>query len=173
MSDTKISALPAATAALGTDETVVNEGGTSKKLTLAQIKTFVFSAPSVQEIFLTSPVTLTAANTYYPVLSLTLAPGTYLLMGSLQIFAPIGVPAWASVKLWDGVSTVLDAPSSYISTGGSSDSLAVRGVATVTTTTTYILAAATDHTGAEVDPTAPYNGVTNRASHLIAVRIGG
>lgn len=40
MADTKISALTAASAALGTQEIPVNEGGTSKKLTVTQIKTF-------------------------------------------------------------------------------------------------------------------------------------
>lgn len=37
MSDTKISALPAATAAIGADEFAINEAGTSKKLSLDQV----------------------------------------------------------------------------------------------------------------------------------------
>jgi Pectate lyase superfamily protein len=41
VADTKISALTAASAALGADELPINEAGTSKKLTVAQIKTFV------------------------------------------------------------------------------------------------------------------------------------
>jgi hypothetical protein len=39
MADTKISALPAVTAPAATDEFSVNQGGTSKKMTLAQITT--------------------------------------------------------------------------------------------------------------------------------------
>lgn len=41
MADTKISALTAATAALGADELPINEAGTTKKLTVAQIGTYV------------------------------------------------------------------------------------------------------------------------------------
>jgi hypothetical protein len=40
MADTKISALTAVATPAGTDEFAVNQGGTSKKLTLAQVKTF-------------------------------------------------------------------------------------------------------------------------------------
>ena len=40
MADTKISALTAASAALGTQEIPVNEGGVSKKLTVAQIASY-------------------------------------------------------------------------------------------------------------------------------------
>ncbi len=41
MADTKISALPAATVALGADEFPVNEAGTSKKVTLIQVQTLL------------------------------------------------------------------------------------------------------------------------------------
>lgn len=41
MADTKISALTAAGSALGADELAANEAGTSKKVTLTQVKTFV------------------------------------------------------------------------------------------------------------------------------------
>jgi hypothetical protein len=41
MADTKISALTAASVALGTQEIPVNEGGTSKKLTVAQIAALI------------------------------------------------------------------------------------------------------------------------------------
>lgn len=43
MSDTKISALPAASAVLAADECAVNEAGTSKKVTAAQVATYVGS----------------------------------------------------------------------------------------------------------------------------------
>ena len=45
MADTKISALTAVTTPAGTDELPVNQGGTSKKETLAQVATFVTTAP--------------------------------------------------------------------------------------------------------------------------------
>ena len=44
MSNTKISALTAATAALSTDELPINEGGLSKKLTVGQIQAYTFGS---------------------------------------------------------------------------------------------------------------------------------
>lgn len=46
MADTKISALTAASAAAGTNELAINEAGTSKKVTAAQLKTLVNDAPT-------------------------------------------------------------------------------------------------------------------------------
>jgi hypothetical protein len=46
MADTKVSALTAVATPAGTDEIPVNQAGTSKKLTLAQAKTFVTDAPT-------------------------------------------------------------------------------------------------------------------------------
>ena len=46
MADTKVSALTAVATPAGTDEIPVNQAGTSKKLTLAQVKTFPFPAGS-------------------------------------------------------------------------------------------------------------------------------
>jgi len=45
MADTKISALTAVSTPAGTDELAVNQAGTSKKLTSAQMKTFINDAP--------------------------------------------------------------------------------------------------------------------------------
>lgn len=45
MADTKVSALPAVVTPASTDEFSVNQGGTSKKLTLAQVETFVTTSP--------------------------------------------------------------------------------------------------------------------------------
>jgi len=41
MADTKISGLTAATSALAADELAINEAGTSKKLTVAQVSDYV------------------------------------------------------------------------------------------------------------------------------------
>jgi hypothetical protein len=46
VADSKISALPAASAALGTDELPINEAGASKKLTVAQIQSLITTATS-------------------------------------------------------------------------------------------------------------------------------
>lgn len=44
MADAKISALTAATSALAADEVPVNEAGTTKKVTLTQLASFVLTA---------------------------------------------------------------------------------------------------------------------------------
>lgn len=50
MADTKISALSAVTTPSGTDEFAVNQGGTSKKVTLTQIRTSLPTLPSVVSV---------------------------------------------------------------------------------------------------------------------------
>lgn len=69
MADTKISALTAVTTPAGTDELAVNEAGTSKKLTLAQVNTFCdpISMSSTSE-------TGFAADTYVTGSALTVDP---------------------------------------------------------------------------------------------------
>lgn len=60
MADTKISALPAVTTPAGTDELAVNQGGTSKKVTLTQVNAFVDPASNSS----TSAQTLGTGDTY-------------------------------------------------------------------------------------------------------------
>lgn len=60
MADTKISALTAASAALGADEIPVNEAGTTKKLTLSQLNAFVDPASNAS----VAAQTLGTSDTY-------------------------------------------------------------------------------------------------------------
>lgn len=64
--DVKISALPAASAAAGTEEVPVNQSGTTAKMTTAQIKTFTSSSPT-----LVTPSFNTAASVAGNALALT------------------------------------------------------------------------------------------------------
>lgn len=61
MADTKISALTAVTTPAGTDEIPVNQGGTSKKVTLAQIRASLPTVPSIVSVG--SPFSSTAVPT--------------------------------------------------------------------------------------------------------------
>lgn len=75
MPDTKISALTAVTSLAGTEEIVLNQGGVSKKATLAQLKSFL----PVQTSFLSSDATANATTTAAKItgLDLVVPAGTY------------------------------------------------------------------------------------------------
>ena len=66
MSDTKISALPAATAVLAADEFAVNEAGTSKKVTAAQIATYAGGSGGASDISRCSGQALTRRGSNPP-----------------------------------------------------------------------------------------------------------
>jgi hypothetical protein len=173
VSDTKISSLTAAASAAGTDELPINEGGTSKKLTVAQIQTLIMAglAAGASEDFLTGNVTMTTAGTFYDGPSLSLTPGTYLLIGAVQLQAP-SLAIWVAAKLWDGASSILENIGSYVATTGVSLSLPVRGVVVVAATTTYKISCACNVNAAIIQATTPAYGTANKASHLIALRLG-
>lgn len=77
MADTKVSALPAVTTPAGTDELPVNQAGTSKKLTLAQVKAFV-NADTFSTLTSTQANSTTTAASA-TALEQTLGAGTYLV----------------------------------------------------------------------------------------------
>lgn len=62
MADTKISALTAAASALGADEFAVNEAGTSKKVTLTQVATFIGAASVGGSGVKTTPLALSSGG---------------------------------------------------------------------------------------------------------------
>lgn len=65
MADTKISALTAASAAAAANEFAINEAGTSKKLTMAQIATFLYPVGSIYiSTASTNPATLFGFGTW-------------------------------------------------------------------------------------------------------------
>lgn len=77
MADTKISALPAVVTPAGTDEFAVNQAGTSKKLTLAQVKTF--ASPDTFTTLSSTQVNSTVTAASATALEQTLGAGTYLV----------------------------------------------------------------------------------------------
>lgn len=87
MADTKISALTAAAAALVADELPVNEAGTSKKVTLAQIKTLLqtLGMPRVFGLAADHIILLTAATEVTGLGPCTLEAGTYEYRFSLRV----------------------------------------------------------------------------------------
>lgn len=87
MADTKISALAAASAALTTHEYAVNEGGTSKKVTAAQLKTLLALANGLPRVIKLTGQHSIASTTGTKVtgLDMTLEAGTYTFQYNLLI----------------------------------------------------------------------------------------
>lgn len=125
-----------------------------------------YPALTVSENFITGDVTLTSANTFYDGPSLSLAAGTYLLSGGVVIYN--GGSCYVAAKLWDGTTTY-DSPGDQAGAGEQTQ-LAVAGKVVLAGTTTIKISAAANATGSAMLASV-LNGVTNKASHLVAVRI--
>ena len=89
---------------------------------------------------LASTVSMTSANTFYDGPSITLAAGTWLLVGQISVEDPGGNGGRCTAKLWDGttVSTSIDAAPPVGGTGG----LTMSAFVSPTGSTTYKISAA-------------------------------
>ena len=112
MADSKISALAAAASAADANELAINEAGTSKKLTVAQIKTLISAATLGLPLALTGATAATryvgATATGAPT-SGTFAVGDFVITqdGSVYICTGAGSPGtWTAVSGGGGVSGV-------------------------------------------------------------------
>lgn len=125
---------------------------------------------AVSENYLGGNVTMTLANTFYDGPSLSLVAGTYLVTGHVFL---VGGANWFTVKLWDGVSSIYDAAGAWNPTGTTGITVPVSGVMVLASTTTIKISAAHNTTGGVIEAT-PFTdnaGLTNKASHLVALRI--
>lgn len=82
MADTKVSALTAAASALPSHELPVNEGGTSKKLTVDQLTTLI----GVRDNFSTANQTINAATTALITGSTLAVPASKLAIGTVLMW---------------------------------------------------------------------------------------
>ncbi len=85
MADSKVSALTAAAAALGANEIPINEAGTSKKISVAQIETYYRTRglPTVFALTADHTISATTATEVTGLGPCTLAAGTYVYTFSL------------------------------------------------------------------------------------------
>jgi hypothetical protein len=129
------------------------------------------SGVTASENFLTAPVTIVNANTFYDGPSLSLAAGTYVLTGEVHCTATSA--RWFTAKLWDGTTQIGGAPAHYSSTAGGGITIPVFGYVVLGSTTTVKISVASDAgaSGGTIQDTAPSNGVTDKASHLVAMKI--
>lgn len=121
---------------------------------------------------LSADIVCTSANVYYDGPSVTLTAGTWLLMGSVQIVSVSAGAGYADAKLWDG-TTAMASGELYLAATGLC-SIALMGIAAISSTTTYSIAVATQQANARIKAAISAGGLGagNNASTLRAVKIG-
>jgi hypothetical protein len=120
---------------------------------------------------LAADVTIGSGGTYVDGPSVSLAAGTWLLVGTVFGYDSGGSPYFA-VKLWDGASDVQDSGENSLPTANNVCKIALVGIAQIVTTTTYKISAAVRTSGKIVAATFDPASQGNNASQLIAVKIG-
>ena|SRR3990167_1189532 len=135
---------------------------TAKTLTDAEI------TGTTAENDVSGDVTMTNANTYYDGPSVSLAAGTWFIVGTVTVDA--GPAEGVTAKLWDG-STVESSAEASAPGGGAIVAITLAGIVAPGTTTTYKISATCTGASATLKAAAVDNGAGNNASHLRAVRI--
>lgn len=122
--------------------------------------------------FLSADVTMTTANTFYDGPSLSLAAGTWVVIGGL-IFLNSSAGGNYTIKIWDG-TTATSALETTNAAAGFNISVTIMAVVTPGSTTTYKVSAAAQSTGAVMaaSPNVNNTGLTNKGGWLYAVKIG-
>lgn len=150
MADTKTSALTAVTTPAGTDEIHVNQGGTSKKLTLAQIEAYLETRGMPRVTRLNSVHSnSTTTGTEVTDLSQTLEAGTYTVDYTLIVRSAtatvgpmmgVNFTGTAAVKtftaFWPDASTALTAYTADMASEGTKGLGVLSGMPTKTYSTT-------------------------------------
>ena len=126
------------------------------------------------ETFLASDVTLTA-NTFSDVVSFSLAPGTWMIAGSITVESPNNTAQRVTYKLWDGTTVYQAGEASSGSMGNT-----VKGYLSVpissliilsSTTTVKVSIASTAASIIKATPGDNNSGTTGKASSIRAIRI--
>ena len=123
MADTKISALTAATAAAAANELAINEAGTSKKLTLTQIETYLRTRgmPRVFALSADHAISATVATEVTGLGPCTLEAGTYVYRFSLIVQTATALVGIGLGVNFTGTSAVRTILLTYPSTGTSAN----------------------------------------------------
>lgn len=112
------------------------------------------------ESTLASNVNMPSSNTYYDGPSVSLSPGTWLLVGSVTLLAN-GTNTF-SAKLWNGTTVE---SSGY---GFNDSTITLVGLVTVASTTTWKISASSQNGGKTIMATTPGAG----ASRLVGIKVG-
>lgn len=118
---------------------------------------------------LAAPVTMTSATQYYDGPSVTLAPGTWLLMGDVELNASATNHTFTA-KLWDGTNAAISSGQAVSQANVGLYQINLPSVVvTPTVATTYKISAKSSGTGDSISASGPGEG--NTASILTAIRI--
>lgn len=126
---------------------------------------------TVSENFITGNVSVVSANTFYDGPSLSLAAGTYHLVAKVRQSTG-SANTWCVAKLWDGTN-IFDASEFYVETSGGGNMHSLVGTVVLGSTTTVKVSCA-DNSGSgtiKATPDTNNTGLTNKASHLVALKI--
>jgi hypothetical protein len=116
--------------------------------------------------YLSSDVTMTTAGTYYDGPTLTLAAGTWLLIGAVELVASTTATRQFTAKLWDGTTIVsTSAPKTQGTAQVAEEPIPLFGLVTPASSTTYKISA-TSTVNADTIRASSFKG-----SYLIAVKI--
>lgn len=127
---------------------------------------------TVSENRLTADVAVTPTTTYVDGPSLSLAAGTYIIDGHVEV--TISAAGWITCKLMEG-STPRDAVEGFQTTATAGLSFSVHAKITIASTTTVKIqvAVSTPTTGnIRATPAINNTGLTNLGSYLRAIKIG-
>jgi hypothetical protein len=118
---------------------------------------------------LSADVTMTSANTFYDGPSVNLTAGTWLLTGSVEVMAGVGVAASnTTAKLWDGTTVYASGMSACPSDTGQVD-ISLSAIVSPTSPTSYKISVASQTANYKIAKAAQVNAAGNNASYLQAV----
>lgn len=122
--------------------------------------------------YLSADVTLTTINTFYDGPTVSLAAGTWLLIGTITC-VDSATAAFFTAKSWDG-TIVTSSTEGVGANGGWPATITLAGIVSPGSTTSYKISVAngTNSTTGKIKAATPTNGAGNNASGLIAVKIG-
>lgn len=124
-----------------------------------------------QEAIMTAEVQLLVAGTWYDAVSLTLAAGTWLLLGRAEIRRTVNTAVQCAARIYDGTTTV--ASGGGACNQNNSRHISLQCMVIPTASTTYKLQASSSVGAADIRiaDQSFYNPTTDTATILTAVRL--
>lgn len=117
-----------------------------------------------------SNVTIATAGTFYDGPSVSLAPGTWFIVATVQVTSSSN-STLVTAKLWDG--TTVQSSGEQTCSNAQPQSITLSGIVTLSTTTNMkVSVTAQASNKASIRAATPDNPAGNNASHIRAIRIG-
>lgn len=115
-------------------------------------------------------VSIAASNTWYDGPSVSLAAGTWFIVGHVTVKSSLtGTLQHTTAKLWDGTTVLDSGETSFSSTDH--HTITLSGIVSLAGTTTLKISVATDNTFTTLLAAASHNGAGNNASTIRAIKV--